>query len=177
MPSSTCCLSREEDEERLSSVLRQHKREYERLQQAFRAANLAARRATDVIAARRRAELLAGGDPAARHLNAAAEGDLTAASAGITDALRRTARTMAQVRQDMTPSPVRVVGVTRVTLPATWIPSYGGGGCATHVGNVHAGAGAHCHDAGGDGRVQRAAATGEGRVPWPGTVHIICACI
>ena len=78
-------------------VLRQHKREYERLQQAFRAANLAARRATDAIAARRRAELLSGGDPAARHLKAAAEGDLTAASAGITDALRRTARTMAQV--------------------------------------------------------------------------------
>jgi hypothetical protein len=87
---------REEDEERLSGVLRQHKREYERLQQAFRAANLAARRTTDAIAARRRAELLAGGDPAARHLKAAAEGDLTAASAGITDALRRTARTMAQ---------------------------------------------------------------------------------
>ncbi len=99
-------MSREEDEERLSSVLRQHKREYERLQQAFRAANLAARRATDVIAARRRAELLAGGDPAAGHLKTAAEGDLTAASAGITDALRRTARTMAQVcpRHDTTTS-------------------------------------------------------------------------
>ena len=40
---------REEDEERLSAALRQHKREYERLQQAFRAANLAALQAAQFV--------------------------------------------------------------------------------------------------------------------------------
>ena len=86
-------------------MLRQHKREYERLQQAFRSANLAARRATEAQTASERAALLAGGDPQARRQRAAAEGGLAAASESVTESLRRTRHMMTQVRGCCTADP------------------------------------------------------------------------
>ena len=81
----------------MGGVLREHKLEYERLQQAFRSANLAARRATEAVSASERASLLAGGDPQARRNKAVASGGIAAASEGITDSLRRTRHMMAEV--------------------------------------------------------------------------------
>lgn len=89
----------DEDRQAVAALLTRRKAEYERIQQAFKAAALAQRRRAAASMVEERKELLAGAaDPAARQRQLAAQGELVAASEGVTDGLRRTRQVLAEVR-------------------------------------------------------------------------------
>lgn len=82
----------------MAALLSRHKVEYERILQAFKQAALQQRQRAAQSAAEERKELLAGAaDPAAKQRQLAMQGELVAASEGVTEGLRRTRQVLAEV--------------------------------------------------------------------------------
>lgn len=86
----------EEESERLANMLKGHQAEYERLQTAFKQANIQARRNTEAAAAAARRAMLAGGQAEQAPARAAGQAETVATSQGITKSLLRTRQLMAQ---------------------------------------------------------------------------------
>lgn len=82
----------------MAALLSAHVAEYDRVQQALKAAAAAQRQAAAQTAAQERQELLGGPEGAARRRQMHTDADMVSASQGITDSLRRARQVMAEVR-------------------------------------------------------------------------------